>query len=112
MIRLLILSAWLTIGFQLLPHPTFAYDLKAREIMQRVDERDDGDNSTSLLEMILIDKNGRQRVRKLSQFSKDKGKDTLRILLFQFPVDVKDTGFLTYDYDDPSKDDDQTYSFK
>ena len=28
-------------------------------------------------------------------------------MFFQHPADVKDTSFLTYDYDDPDKDDDQ-----
>ncbi len=49
---------------------------KAREIMVRVDERDDGDNQTSNLQMVLIDKRGRQRVRELRSFSKDVGEDT------------------------------------
>lgn len=85
----------------------FADDPKARAIMAKVDARDDGDNQTSNMEMILIDKKGKKRVRKISTFMKDKGKDMLRLMFFQHPADVKDTGFLTYDYDDPDKDDDQ-----
>ena len=85
----------------------FADDPKARAIMEKVDARDDGDNQTSNMEMILIDKKGKKRVRKISTFMKDKGKDMLRLMFFQHPADVKDTGFLTYDYDDPDKDDDQ-----
>jgi len=84
-----------------------ADDPKAREIMQKVDDRDDGDNMTNEMEMILVDKNDKKRVRKLFGFTKDKGKDTYGILFFLHPADVKDTGFLTYDYDDPDKDDDQ-----
>jgi hypothetical protein len=82
-------------------------DEKARAIMERVDARDDGDNQTSDMVMTLVDKNGDERVRQLSVFSKDKGEDTLRLMFFVFPADVKDTAFLTYDYDDPEKDDDQ-----
>ena len=41
----------------------FADDPKARAIMEKVDARDDGDNQTSNMEMILIDKRGKQRVR-------------------------------------------------
>jgi len=40
-------------------------------------------------------------------FSKDKGRDTLRMQFFLAPADVKDTGFLTYDYYGGEKDDDQ-----
>ena len=86
---------------------TFADDPKAREIMEKVDARDEGDNQTSDMEMILIDKNEKKRIRRIHTFSKDKGEDTLKLMFFMHPADVKDTGFLTYDYDDPEKDDDQ-----
>jgi hypothetical protein len=87
--------------------PAAADDVRARAIMEKVDARDDGDDQTSDMEMILIDKNKKQRIRKLAMFSKDKGNDTLRLMFFLQPADVKDTSFLTYDYDDPGKDDDQ-----
>jgi outer membrane lipoprotein-sorting protein len=79
----------------------------AREIMQAVDDRDDGDNAIMDLEMILIDKRGNQRVRKIRSFGKDFGEDDYQLMFFLSPADVKDTGFLTYDYDDDSRDDDQ-----
>ncbi|MCA9509902.1 MAG: outer membrane lipoprotein-sorting protein, partial [Myxococcales bacterium] len=79
----------------------------AREIMERVDARDDGDRSTMEMEMILIDKGGSQRVRRLRTFGRDVGEDEQSILFFLSPADVEDTGFLTYDYDDPERDDDQ-----
>ncbi len=81
--------------------------LTAREIMEKVDARDDGDNMTADTEMILIDKNDKKRIRKMKVFSKDKGRDTLRMQFFLSPADVKDTGFLTYDYYDGARDDDQ-----
>lgn len=84
-----------------------ADDPEARAIMEKVDARNDGDNQTSDMEMILIDKRGKKRVRRLAIFSKDKGEDTLKLMFFRHPADVKDTAFLTYDYDNPSKDDDQ-----
>ena len=87
--------------------PATADDPKAREIMTKVDERDDGDNSIADMEMILIDKRGKKRIRKLKTFTKDKGEDKQRIMFFLKPADVKNTGFLTYDYDDPDRDDDQ-----
>ena len=82
-------------------------DPQARAIMQKVDDRDDGDNQTTNMEMVLIDKKDRKRVRKLYNFNKDKGKDTLKLMFFVHPADIKNTAFLTYDYDDPDKDDDQ-----
>jgi len=84
-----------------------ADDPSARAIMEKVDARDDGDNRTADMQMVLVDKRGDERVRRISTFSKDKGKDTYRLMFFTHPADVKDTGFLIYDYDDPNKDDDQ-----
>jgi len=85
----------------------FADDPKARDIMEKVDARDDGDNQTADMEMTLIDKRGKKRFRKIRMFMKDKDEDTYRLMFFIHPADVKDTAFLTYDYDDPDRDDDQ-----
>ena len=90
-----------------LPIARSATALSAREIMQKVEDRDDGNNETSKMVMILIDKKGNKRIRKISSFAKDIGKDTMRLLFFLHPADVKNTGFLTYDYDDPEREDDQ-----
>lgn len=80
---------------------------EARKIMEMVDARDDGDNQTSEMEMILIDKSGNKRIREIKVMTKDKGQDTLRMQFFQSPADVRNTAFLTYDYYGPEKDDDQ-----
>ncbi len=75
--------------------------------MDRVDARDDGDHSTQDMEMILLDKNDNRRERRIRSMSRDVGEDTQTIMFFLAPADVKDTGFLTYDYDETEKDDDQ-----
>lgn len=96
------------LGIGLISWPALgAGDLSAREIMEKVDDRDDGDNGISDLEMVLIDKNGHERVRKIRSYTKDQGEDSQRIMFFLEPADVKDTAFLTYDYDAYEKDDDQ-----
>ncbi len=84
-----------------------ADELSARDIMQAVNDRDDGDNQISDMEMILIDKRGKQRIRKMRSFGKDFGEDDYGLIFFLSPADVKDTGFLTYDYDESERDDDQ-----
>ena len=90
------------------PLPAFAADdPKAREIMTAVDAREDGDNQTSNMQMVLIDKRGKQRIRELRSFRKDKDPDELSMMFFLSPADVEDTGFLTYDFDDADLDDDQ-----
>ena len=95
----------LAIAAFLIPCPAQA--LTGREIMEKVDARDDGDNMTAEQEMILIDKKGHKRVRRMKAFNKDKGRDTLKLMFFLAPADVKGTGFLTYDYYLGEKDDDQ-----
>jgi hypothetical protein len=84
-----------------------ADDPKAREIMKKVDARYDGDSQTADMEMVLIDKGGKKRFREIRTFSKDMEADTFRLMFFVSPADVRHTGFLTYDYDNPEKDDDQ-----
>ena len=78
-----------------------------REIKEKVNARDEGDRSTGEMEMILIDKKGKKRVRKLKTFGRKKDKDTQSLMFFLSPADVKNTGFLTYDYNESGKDDDQ-----
>ena len=87
--------------------PESAYALTGRDIMQKVNDRDDGDRSISEMEMILIDKNGKQRVRKIKTYGREQGQQTQSLMFFLTPADVKNTGFLTYDYDESGKDDDQ-----
>lgn len=87
--------------------PSTAFSMTALELAHKVDTLEDGDNSTATLTMVLIDKNGNQRVRSMKKFTKDKGEDTLSIIYFDKPNDVKNTAFLTFDYKDSSKDDDQ-----
>jgi hypothetical protein len=40
-------------------------------------------------------------------YSEDYGKDTKTVMFFKAPADVKGTGFLTWNYDNPEKDDDR-----
>ena len=84
-----------------------ADDPVARHIMQQVEARDEGDNSLSEMEMVLIDRSGAERVRRIKSFRKDFGPDTYSIMFFLEPADVRETAFLNYDYDDPARDDDQ-----
>ena len=78
-----------------------------RQIMEWVDQRDDGDEGVADLEMVLIDKRGGERIRRIRNFTRDVGEDKQGLMFFMAPADVEDTGFLTYDYDDPERDDDQ-----
>lgn len=50
-----------------------ADDAEARAIMKRVDARDDGNKSIMDMEMILIDKHGKKRIRTIRSFGIDQG---------------------------------------
>jgi len=87
--------------------PAMAFALTADEIAQHVDARDDGDKLISTMEMTLIDKNGNQRIRVMKNHSMDKENATHNVIFFISPADVRNTAFLTYDYDESKLDDDQ-----
>jgi len=80
---------------------------QAKDIMQQVLDRDDGDKIITNMQMQLIDKNKHKRVRDMKTYSIDIGKDEKKLIFFLSPSDVKNTAFLTYDYRDDTKDDDQ-----
>ncbi|WP_457575498.1 outer membrane lipoprotein-sorting protein [Desulfomarina sp.] len=89
------------------PVPTTAHAITGREIMEKVDRRDDGDNMTADVKMILIDRQKNRRIREMKVFTRDKGDDTWKMQFFLSPADVRDTAFLTYDYYEGGRDDDQ-----
>ncbi len=95
------------LGLSLLTTNLLADDTKARAIMEKVDARDDGKTIEQNMLMILMDKNNNKRIRDIKSYGKDFGVDEYQILFFKSPADVKNTAFLTYDYDDARKDDDQ-----
>jgi len=101
-IRLLI-----TLGIFLGASAASAVD-HARSIMDKADARDDGASMVSTMQMMLIDKNNKQRIRQMRTFSKDIDANTeYKTIFFLSPSDVKNTAFLTYDYSGDDKDDDQ-----
>ncbi|MCG8684562.1 MAG: outer membrane lipoprotein-sorting protein [Desulfobacterales bacterium] len=99
--------AVLAIILIILPLSVFAQTPTALEVMEMVDERDDGDRSISDMKMLLIDRNGSRRTRSLRAFGIDRGHDRYSIMFFLSPGDVKGTGFMSYDYDQAGQDDDQ-----
>ncbi len=57
--------------------------------------------------MTIINKRGKERVRKLKSYSMEVGNDEKTLMFFEYPGDVKGTGFLTWNYDEIGKDDDK-----
>lgn len=76
-------------------------------VMQQVNEQEDGEVVSQRLKMTLIDKHGKERVRQTLGYRKYFGEEKRTILFYTAPSNVKGTAFLTYDYPDKTKDDDQ-----
>ncbi|MCK5191011.1 MAG: outer membrane lipoprotein-sorting protein [Methylococcales bacterium] len=95
--------------FTALSMQTHAQDkkLSGREIMLKVDNIPDGDDRKSTMHITLINHRGRTRERTVLSYQKDYGKDTKTIMYFLKPADVKGIGFLSYEYDDLSTNDDR-----
>ncbi len=82
-------------------------EMTGLEIMQKHDDRDDGETSKSTAEMILISKTGKERIRKTVRLTKDVAEGEKSISTFLEPADVAGTSFLQFSYDEIGKDDDQ-----
>ncbi|HIF47005.1 outer membrane lipoprotein-sorting protein [Candidatus Thioglobus sp.] len=102
------MNKFLTLVVGLLLAISVVAENKARDIMEKVDARDDGTSMISTMQMMLIDKKGKKRIRQLRTFAKDIDANVEhKIIFFLSPSDVKNTAFLTYDYSGEDKDDDQ-----
>lgn len=79
----------------------------AKEIAYKVYNRKTPDSGESDMTMTLINKKGKERVRRLHQFFIDEGDTEKKIMFFKSPADVKNTSFMNWTYDDPNENDDQ-----
>ena len=77
------------------------------EIAKRINARDEGEAVSRLLTMEMTDSRGKQRIRKTKGFRKYYGDEKRTVIFYLAPKNIKDTAFLTYDYPEADKDDDQ-----
>ena len=92
--------------FLVLLFPSVSVPMTAYEIMKKVDQRYTGETIEQTSTLVLIDKKNRKRERKLKGFTKEVSTGTKSISFFLSPSDVKNTSYLSYNWDDPSKDND------
>jgi predicted RND superfamily exporter protein len=78
-----------------------------RWLAEQINAVEEGVQRSSKLSMKLVDRRGKERQRETLNFRKYYGQEKRTVLFYQSPENVKDTGFLTYDYPDADKDDDQ-----
>ena len=81
--------------------------LDANTVVRNVNQINDGEHVIRNLTMTLTDRRGKVRVRTTKNFRKYFGQEKRTILFYEKPANVKGTSFLTFDYDDVGKDDDQ-----
>lgn len=76
-------------------------------VVAKYNARDEGEHVRRIVTMTLRDKRGRERVREALSCRKYYGTDKRTVFFFLSPATVRGTGFLTFDYGDPAKNDDQ-----
>lgn len=80
---------------------------QGRWVMEQVNLVDEGIQVSRKLSMTMTDKRGKVRQRETLGYRKYFGDEKRTVLFYLSPKNVKDTGFLTYDYPDENIDDDQ-----
>ncbi len=80
---------------------------EGRWVIEQVNAVDDGEHVTSKLSMKMIDRRGKERTRETLTYRKYFGDEKRTVLFYLSPRNVKDTGFLTFDYPSMEIDDDQ-----
>jgi len=75
------------------------------QIAQKVADRNDGQDATSKISMLLIDKRGKKRFRHLITVVKKYGDVSKSFMRFTSPADIDGTAFLTWE--DKDREDDQ-----
>ncbi len=81
-------------------------ELSGEEIIESVYNRDEGDDRESTLKMVLINKNGSQRIREIRQINKCLDDVEKKVMFFLSPQDVRGTSFMNWSYQD-GRDDSQ-----
>lgn len=81
--------------------------LTGTQVMQAVNERKDGDQVTRDLKIILTDRRGKSREQETRGYRRYFGQEKRTVIFYRAPANIRDTGFLTYDYPGLGIDDDQ-----
>lgn len=106
------LKARLAILTAFLAFPTLAWALPPttqdpRKIVEAMESRDTGSSSTLKLGITIADKAGRERTRSVQVRTMEFDGGTRQLILFEKPADLRNAGFLSIDYSDGAKADDQ-----
>lgn len=78
-----------------------------KQIEANMNARNEGIAVERSLKMEMTDRRGKQRTRYTKTFRKYYGEEKRTAIFYLEPKNIKDTAFLTYDYPEADKDDDQ-----
>jgi predicted RND superfamily exporter protein/outer membrane lipoprotein-sorting protein len=107
--RILIIAS-VAVGaiFFSLPAPAATQSkLSAIELVQKVNQVEQGELVTRNLSMEMTDRRGKIRRRETISYRRDFDRQKKTILFYLTPANVRDTAFLTWDYAEADKEDDQ-----
>ncbi len=79
----------------------------AATIVAKYNARDEGEHVRRIATMTLRDEHGKERVRQALSCRKFYGVDKRTVFFFLSPANIRGTGFLTFDYGDSTRADDQ-----
>lgn len=77
------------------------------ELVSKVNQRDEGQQLTQKVNITMVDKRGKTQERSLVWYRKDLSDQRKSVIFYESPANVQGTAFLTYDYYEQDKDDDQ-----
>lgn len=102
----IVISAAFILAVMGFSSPAPAQGPTAFEVVDKMDNREDGDTMTSDTLMILINKKNQKRIRNIKTIRKDYDQATKGIIFFLSPADVRNTAYMSYDWDELEKEDD------
>lgn len=77
----------------------------AYDIMKKVDDRYDGESTTSVQTLLLANSKNQKKTRQIKSFSKEYGEDTKSVVFLLKPAEVRNMAFLSHNWDSPNKED-------
>lgn len=81
-------------------------NISAQKVMELMDNRYEGDTRIEDLMLVLIDKNGDKRYMNLINYSREYKKLKKTLMIFKKPADIRNTSYLSYDWNNDKQDDD------
>ncbi len=72
-----------------------AGEITGRQLAQQIFDRDRGKDSISFSQMVLVNKNGKKRIRHFASKRVAEGELEQQLIKFTAPADIQGTGFLT-----------------